>query len=78
MHGITPPRGEVYDWTEAPNGELGFYIVSDGTMRPYKCKVRPPCFYVYSSFPKLAEGGMVADGIAILGSLNIVAGELDR
>lgn len=78
MHGIQPPAGEVYDWTESPNGELGFYVVSDGTMRPYKCKVRPPCFYIYSSFPRLAEGGLVADAVAVLGSLNIIAGELDR
>ena len=47
-------------------------------MKPYKCKVRPPCFYLYSSFPDLVEGQMVADVIAVLGSLNIVAGELDR
>jgi NADH-quinone oxidoreductase subunit C/D len=78
MHGINPPAGEVYDWTESPNGELGFYVVSDGSMRPYKCKVRPPCFYIYSSIPRLIEGGMVADAIAVLGSLNIIAGELDR
>ncbi len=78
MHGITPPQGEVYSWTEAPNGELGFYIVSDGGMKPYKCKVRPPCFYIYSAFPHIVEGEMIADAVAILGSLNIVAGELDR
>ncbi len=78
MHGISPPAGEVYDWTESPNGELGFHVVSDGTMRPYKCKVRPPCYYVYSSFPQLAEEGLIADAIAALGSLNVVAGELDR
>jgi NADH:ubiquinone oxidoreductase subunit D len=78
MHGIQPPAGEVYDSTESPNGELGFYVVSDGTMRPYKCKVRPPCFYIYSSFPRLIEGCLVADAVAVLGSLNIIAGELDR
>ena len=78
MHGIQPPRGEVYDCTESPNGELGFFVVSDGTMRPYKCKVRPPCFYIYTSFPRLVEGGLIADAVATLGSLNIIAGELDR
>lgn len=78
MHGISPPRGDVYDWTESPNGELGFYVVSDGSMRPYKCKCRPPCFYIYSSFYRLAEGGLVADAVAVLGSLNVIAGELDR
>lgn len=78
MHGISPPRGEAYTWTEAPNGELGFYVVSDGGMKPYKCKVRPPCFYIYSSFPELVEGGLIADAVATLGSINVVAGELDR
>ncbi|MCC7140705.1 MAG: NADH dehydrogenase (quinone) subunit D [Candidatus Eisenbacteria bacterium] len=78
MHGISPPKGEVYDCTESPNGELGFYVVSDGTMRPYKCKVRPPCFYTYAAFPQMAEGGLIADAVAVLGSINIIAGELDR
>lgn len=78
MHGISPPAGDVYSWTEAPNGELGFYVVSDGGMTPYKCKVRPPCFYIYSAFPDLVEGELIADAIAALGSLNVVAGELDR
>ena len=78
MHGISPPKGEVYDCTEAPNGELGFYVMSDGTMRPYKCKVRPPCYFIYQSYPQLVEGSMIADAIAILGSINIIAGELDR
>ncbi len=78
MHGISPPAGDVYDWTESPNGELGFYVVSDGGMRPYKCKVRPPCFYIYSGYPHLIEGRLVSDAIAVLGSLNIIAGELDR
>lgn len=78
MHGIHPPPGEVYDWSEAPNGELGFHLISDGTMRPYKCRCRAPCFYIYSALPLLVEGGMVADAIAVLGSLNIIAGELER
>jgi NADH-quinone oxidoreductase subunit C/D len=78
MHGINPPKGEVYDWTESPNGELGFYVVSDGTMRPYRCRVRPPCFYIYSAFPTLVEGRLVADAIAVMSSLNVIAGELER
>jgi NADH-quinone oxidoreductase subunit C/D len=78
MHGIKTPVADVYDSIEAANGELGFYIVSDGTGIPYKCHVRPPCFYVYSSFPTLLEGHMMADVPAILASLNIIAGELDR
>lgn len=78
MHGIKPPIGQVYDATEAANGELGFYIVSDGSMNPYRIKVRPPCFPIFASFDKMIEGLMVADAVAILGNLNIVVGELDR
>lgn len=78
MHGICPPAGEVYSATEAANGELGFYIVSDGSKSPYRIKVRPPCFPIFNAFEKMIKGLMVADAIAILGSLNIVVGELDR
>lgn len=78
MHGILPPKGEVYSATEAANGELGFYIISDGSMRPYRIKVRPPCFPLFAAFEKMIVGHLVADAIAILGSLNIVVGELDR
>ncbi|MDO8519115.1 MAG: NADH dehydrogenase (quinone) subunit D [Deltaproteobacteria bacterium] len=78
MHGILPPKGEVYSATEAANGELGFYIISDGSMRPYRIKVRPPCFPLFNAFEKMVPGLMVADAVAILGSLNIVVGELDR
>lgn len=78
MHGVKVPPGDGYVAIEAANGELGFYIVSDGGMKPYRCRVRPPCFYIYSAFPSLVEGGMIADAIAVLGSLNIIAGELDR
>jgi NADH-quinone oxidoreductase subunit C/D len=78
MHGVQVPKGEAYIASEAANGELGFYIVSDGGQTPYKCRCRAACFHIYSSFPKLAEGGMIADAIAILGSLNVIAGELER
>ncbi len=78
MEGIQVPLGEVYHATEAANGELGFYIVSRGGGKPYKIKVRPPCFAIYSAFPELVRGHMIADAIAILGSINIIAGELDR
>jgi NADH:ubiquinone oxidoreductase subunit D len=78
MHGVQVPPGDVYVATEAANGELGFYTVSDGGPKPYKCKVRPPCFHVYSALPRLLEGGMVADVVATVASLNIIAGELDR
>ncbi|MFH1680582.1 MAG: NADH dehydrogenase (quinone) subunit D [Candidatus Eisenbacteria bacterium] len=78
MEGIKPPAGECYGSIEAANGELGFFVVSDGTGKPYKVKVRPPCFYVFSAFPRLTQGRMIQDAIATLGSLNIIAGELDR
>lgn len=78
MHGIKPPAGEIYSFTEAANGELGFYIVSDGSNKPYRIKVRPPCFTLYQAYPRLINGGMIADAITILGNLNIVAGEIDR
>jgi NADH:ubiquinone oxidoreductase subunit D len=78
MHGIQPPAGEVYSFTEAANGELGYYLVSDGTKNPYRIKVRPPCYPIFQAFGPLIEGGMIADAIAILGSVNIIAGELDR
>lgn len=76
--GILPPAGEAYGYVEGANGELGFYIVSDGTGKPYRIKVRPPCFYIFQSFDELIKNSMVPDAIAILGSLNIIAGELDR
>jgi len=76
--GLTPPAGEVYQYTESPNGELGFYVISDGSGQPYRVRVRPPCFLVYSAFPKLIEGGMIADAVVTLGGLNVIAGELDR
>jgi len=78
MHGIRPPKGEIYGYTEAANGELGFYIVSDGSEKAYRIKCRPPCFYSYAAFPYLAEGAFIADAVATLGSLNVIAGELDR
>ena len=78
MDGVKVPIGEYYRSIEAANGELGFYIVSDGSGTPYKVKVRPPCFYAMSALPDMIEGEMIADAILDLGSLNIIAGELDR
>ena len=78
IEGIQPPAGEIYDVTESPNGELGFYVISDGGAHPYRIKVRPPCFYTMAALKRLIEGGMVADIVAILGGLNVIAGELDR
>jgi NADH-quinone oxidoreductase subunit C/D len=76
--GILPPAGEVYGYTEAANGELGYYIVSDGKKCPWRVKVRPPCFNIYQAFPDMIKGHMLADAIAIIGGLNVIAGELDR
>ena len=76
--GMTPPVGEAYVPTESPKGELGFYIVSDGNRTPYRVRTRPPSFMNYSIFSKLIEGHMLSDAPAILGSINIIAGELDR
>jgi NADH-quinone oxidoreductase subunit C/D len=78
IDGVKPPKGEVYSYTEAANGELGFYIVSDGTGYPYRVKVRPPCFAIYSSFEEVVTGGLIADAVATLGQFNVIAGELDR
>ncbi len=77
-HGFEAPVGEVYDSTEAPNGELGFYLVSDGSNRAYRLRVRPPSFVNFSAFEHMVQGVTVSDVVAILGSLNIIAGELDR
>ena len=72
------PIAEVYGAQEAPNGELGFYIVADGGPKPWRARCRPPSFINYSSFPKMMEGHLLSDVVAVLGSLNVIAGELDR
>ncbi len=76
--GMKVPAGAAYSATEGANGELGYYIVSDGTGHPYRIKVRPPCFAIFQAYPHMLEGHLVSDSIAILSSLNIIAGELDR
>jgi NADH-quinone oxidoreductase subunit C/D len=78
FEGVKVPIGEYYDSLEGANGELGFYIVSDGSGTPYKVKVRPPCFFNMASMSKSVENHQVADAVLQLGSLNIIAGELDR
>jgi NADH:ubiquinone oxidoreductase subunit D len=78
MHGIDMPVGEVYSATEAANGELGFYIVSDGGKSPYRIRVRPPCLPIFSSFDSKVKNRLIADAVAELGAMNIIAGELDR
>ena len=76
--GICPPAGEVYVSIEAPKGELGYYIVSDGTKNPYRVKIRPPSFVNLEGLQKMSEGHLIADVVAIIGSLDIVLGEIDR
>ena len=76
--GVKVPPSEYYRAIEAGNGELGFFIISDGSGTPYKVKVRPPCFYAMAALPHIIEGGMISDAVLSLGSLNIIAGELDR
>ncbi len=75
---MAAPEGEIYVATEVPKGELGFYIVSDGTGRPYRMRVRAPSFVHASVLPRLCEGGLVADVIANIGTIDIVLGECDR
>jgi NADH-quinone oxidoreductase subunit D len=77
-HGIRPPKGEVYFPVEGANGELGFYIVSDGTDRPYRVRCRPPCLNTMAALSEILKGDMVADVIATFGTVNMIAGELDR
>lgn len=77
-HGISPPKGEVYSFVEGANGELGFYIVSDGTDRAYRVRCHPPCFPIMGGLHKFIEGDQIADIIATFGSVNMIAGELDR
>jgi NADH-quinone oxidoreductase subunit D len=72
------PRESLYSATESPNGELGYYIVSDGRFRAYRARTRPPSLIHFSLFPRLIRGCMLSDVVAVLGSLNIIAAELDR
>ena len=76
--GHTPPIGEAYGANETANGELGFYLSSDGDQFPYRARCRPPSFINYQCFPNLVVGHQISDVMAVLGSLNIIAAELDR
>ncbi|MBI3941157.1 MAG: NADH-quinone oxidoreductase subunit D [Acidobacteria bacterium] len=77
-HGLRPPRGEAYAAVEGANGELGFFVVSDGTDRPYRVRCRPPCFPTMAALPHLLIGYTVADIVPTFGSVNMIGGELDR
>jgi NADH-quinone oxidoreductase subunit D len=76
--GFAAPKGEVYGCIESANGELGYYIVSDGGNVPWRARTRPNSFINYQIFPKLIEGHMISDVVAVLGSINVIAAELDR
>ena len=78
VEGFSPPAGEVYHSIESPKGELGYYIVSDGSNKPCRIRVRPPCFVNLSALPKMIEGRLIADVVATIGSIDIVLGEVDR
>ena len=75
---LKPPPGEVYHVIEAPKGEIGYYVISDGTVQPYRVRVRPPSFINLQAFDTMARGHLVADVVAIIGTLDIVLGEVDR
>ncbi len=76
--GFHPPVGEVYQAIESPRGELGFYMVSDGSPKPFRCHVRAPSFANLQALPKMIEGRLIADVVACIGTIDIVLGEVDR
>jgi len=76
--GFHPPVGEVYQAIESPRGELGFYVVSDGSPKPFRCHVRAPSFATLQALPKMIEGRLIADVVACIGSIDILLGEVDR
>jgi NADH-quinone oxidoreductase subunit C/D len=78
MDGIQVPPGERYGFVEGANGELGFHCISDGKGKPYRVRVRPPCFPIMSAWPGLLIGHTVSDAVVSLGGLNVIAGELER
>ncbi len=78
MEGIKPPKGAVYSFTEGGNGELGFFIVSDGSGTPYRVRVRPPCWFNLQACRPMIVGGMIPDIVPTFGSINMIGGECDR
>jgi len=78
MEGAKIPAGEVYGYVEGGNGELGFFVVSDGSGTPYRVRVRPPCVFTLQGFPRMIRGHMIADIVPTFGSVNMIGGECDR
>jgi NADH-quinone oxidoreductase subunit D len=78
MEGIQAPPGEAYGYVEGGNGELGFYLVSDGRGGPYRLHVRPPCFALMQGLECMLKGRMLADIIPTFDSINMIGGEIDR
>jgi NADH-quinone oxidoreductase subunit D len=76
--GFTVPAGEVYQAVESPRGEMGYYVVSDGTAKPYRVHMRSACLANLQLLPKMCEGRLIADVVAAIGSIDIVLGEIDR
>jgi len=78
IEGVKIPRGEVYQVVEGGNGELGFYLVSDGSGRPYRVRVRPPCFFGMAAVGQMLKGCLISDIITTFGMVNMIGGECDR
>jgi NADH-quinone oxidoreductase subunit D len=78
MEGAKVPAGEVYSYTEGGNGELGYYLVSDGSGTPYRVRIRPPCFQIVGGLQRLLEGRMLSDIVPTFGALNMIGGECDH
>jgi NADH-quinone oxidoreductase subunit D len=76
--GFTVPAGQVYQAVESPRGEMGYYVVSDGTAKPYRVHMRNPSFATLQAMQKMCEGRLLADVVAVIGSIDIVLGEIDR
>jgi len=76
--GLHPPVGEVYQAVESPRGELGFYVVSDGSNKPHRCSVRDPSFANLQALGHMCKGRLIADVVAIIGSIDIILGGVDR
>jgi len=78
FEGVKPPKGEVYQAVEGGNGEVGFYVVSDGTGNPWRLRVRPPCFPLTAGLSRMIKGAYIADIISTFGQVNMIGGELER